>query len=413
MLNVKKLMKELKEASNLYYNKGKSNLSDKEFDKRVNLLRKVDPQNSFLTKVGAKVLPSVKKIKLRVSMGSLVKLTPNDISHWMNKVNASKYIVSPKLDGSSVYLEYKDGVLIKAATRGDGEYGQDITEKAKFIQGIVNEKFYLPGYLIVKGEVFVNKSIFKKFFSDKFRNPRNFVAGLLNRKFSTNDIDTFKKFTFAAHSMELIDSNKEFTSKLAQLEFLSYLNFTTVARPGRVSKFTKDVKKNTKDKYIKNVNKGQMALKIINKEDIVNSDSWSKQFIQEFTKLDIETDGLVIEVDNVKAREKLGNETNSINPVYARAIKLEQSEQEFKIGTVKGVEWNYSKSRTLKPVVVLKKELDLKGVMVSRVSAFNAKFVKDYKLQKGTKVKIIRSGDVIPYLVAIKIDGKWKLTKEN
>lgn len=179
------LIKELNKASEDYYNFGTSNLTDKEFDEKLEQLRKLEEEtgiiysNSPTHKVGAPVLGSIKKVKIQDRpMLSLNKVhTTQEIANW---AKGQKIVGSIKCDGLSCRLIYENGDLISANTRGNGEIGGDITEHIKYFTNVplhINKqyRYVIDGEAIIKLDDFaiINKS-------NEFKNPRNTAAGTLN-----------------------------------------------------------------------------------------------------------------------------------------------------------------------------------------------------------------------------------------
>lgn len=179
------LIKELNQASEDYYNFGTSNLTDKEFDEKLEQLKKLEKEmglvysNSPTQKIGAPVLGSIKKVKIQGKpMLSLDKVhSMQEITDW---AKGQKIVGSIKCDGLSCRLTYKNGVLISANTRGDGTIGGDITEHVKYFTNVplhINkqDKYVIDGEAIIKLDNFeiINKN-------NEFKNPRNTAAGTLN-----------------------------------------------------------------------------------------------------------------------------------------------------------------------------------------------------------------------------------------
>ena len=179
------LIKELNKASKDYYNFGTSNLTDKEFDEKLEQLKKLEKEmglvysNSPTQKIGAPVLGSIKKVKIQGRpMLSLNKVhSTKEITNW---AKGQQIVGSIKCDGLSCRLTYEKGILISANTRGDGEIGGDITEHVKYFTNVplyINkqDKYVIDGEAIIKLDDFeiINKN-------NEFKNPRNTAAGTLN-----------------------------------------------------------------------------------------------------------------------------------------------------------------------------------------------------------------------------------------
>ena len=167
-----------------YYN-GEGEISDAEFDKLWDELKELDPKNPVLQKVGADS-GNFEKVRHVMPMGSQEKAAnPEQFLAWAEKHKYNEYLVEYKLDGASLELQYENGYLVRAVTRGDGTIGDDITANAKKMGG-VNAAIYKDGELVpftggVRGEVIMTHEVHKKYFSDK-ANCRNAANGLMKRK---------------------------------------------------------------------------------------------------------------------------------------------------------------------------------------------------------------------------------------
>lgn len=216
-----KLIKELNKASEDYYNFGTSNLTDKEFDEKLEQLKKLEKEtgiiysNSPTQKVGAPVLGSIEKVKIKGRpMLSLAKVhSIEEITSWAKR---QPIIGTIKCDGLSCRLTYEDGNLILANTRGDGEIGGNITEHIKYFTNVplhINKfgRYVIDGEAIIKLNDFeiINKN-------NEFKNPRNTAAGTLNlldmsvvkqRRLSFIAWDIIEGGTYKLYSDNLIEAN--------------------------------------------------------------------------------------------------------------------------------------------------------------------------------------------------------------
>lgn len=347
-------------ASDAYYNTQTTILSDAQFDILLDFLRKRSPKSKFLKQVGAPTKNN--KVKLDYYLGSMDKIKPpsTKLDIWKKKYS-SPYYLSDKLDGISGLLVYNDN-KINLMTRGTATEGMDITTLIKYLNlptydeifnklknmGIKGKK----NYIAFRGEIIISKKNFEKHAKD-FKNIRNLVAGLVNSKtknpFISNDLDLVL--------YQVVDPIMTFTE---QMDLIKELGFKCVY-------------------YQKEKDITYPILSQILKQ--------RKQFSP------YEVDGIII-TDN-----KLHKLQVDKNPEYAFAFK-ELLEESFKEATIQKIEWNISKSGKIMPTVIIK-PIDLGGVTISRVTAFNAKYVKENGLGKNAKIQITRSGDVIPYIVKV------------
>jgi DNA ligase (NAD+) len=353
---IDKLVTKIEEA-NLAYRTGNSIMSDSDYDGLSELLYSYDPENEYFNKVGIEVLDDSRKVKLPIPMFSMNKIkTMEEISDWCRLKGISKneeVIITPKFDGLSLCVdETKD----TATTRGDGFIGQNSNEHYKLINNKLNKN---TNFSITYGEAIMSKKVFLDKYSKEFANPRNLVAGMLNSK-TLHDI----------------------------LEDIDYIKYG-----GIIDGLS------TKKELIDELNNNQeikVSYHISKISDL--SENLLIDLFKEWS-IDYEIDGLIIEINNLNIQEELGRETSTSNPCFSRAFK-HISFVENKITTVTGITWNVSKQGLLKPVLQVE-PINLDGVTVSNVTGNNAKFVKDNGLGIGSKVRIIRSGMVIPKIVEI------------
>jgi DNA ligase (NAD+) len=416
--SVKKKVKQLQEYDRLYY-EGKPATTDSAYDRLKDSLRELDPNNPYFKAVGSKAVKGEKK-KLPIPLGSMVKRTPENVEDWLKKLpkNAT-FVCLPKLDGQAGELEYVDGELVAAYTRGDGIIGRVVTNNAKYVQGVRSKlkpsKFTRKGRLIVKGEFIIHNKLFEAWKSKEYKAARNFVVGMLNRIELDEETQTaLRDITFVAFNVQQIRDREVIAPafKHQTMLYLALMGFTTIINPVRYSKGHYSIKKQSKKmKSLKEVLpvfdvKNTLQNVYIQDRKTITS-SFLKNTMAYFKKtVDILQDGIVLEVQERSIAEKLGVEADGITPAFARAIKLDVTEQESRIGKVEKVEWGYTKRRLFKPVAILKKPVDFNGVEVSNITLHNYATAKKLSVGPGAKIKIIRSGDVIPRIMGVKRKAK-------
>lgn len=334
---------------NNYYRKGEPKVTDSEFDILLNEYRNKFQDNDFIDKI---LLGEKGKVKLPVPMASLDKLKSIDeLLSWVKKVGQNEmYIITPKYDGISSCVTVKNGKPIQCLTRGDGEFGQDVTRHFKKVNP--TNKFDLDGYYI--GEEIIKKDIFTKKYSEKFSNPRNMVAGLFNKNepsYQLNDVD-FVPYTYIPFIPAKIDKTFQMKS----------MGFESGYKNGYAIKGF------------------EITESLLNK------------LFQEFS-IEYEIDGLVIDVNSSKLRFQLGYESNG-NPSFSKAIKLETWKQ-TKEAKVVEIELNVSKQGLVKPVIKIE-PIQLSGVIIERISGYNYRYICENYIHPGSIILITRSGDVIP-----------------
>ena len=355
----------LVEKSNEYYNSNKSSLSDSQFDKLVNIYEtKFNDNFNYLGSKG--------KYKLPVYLGSLNKHKDEHALSLFLKKCENNFVISDKVDGLSMLIEISipsignstrhdrdTQMKMKMYTRGDGEYGNDISILQKYLGLKLNKDEILEfmeekeiNKLYIRGEVVMFKDVFDIKYKEEFSNSRNIVAGIINSK--TKNEEMMKDLTFLAYN--ILNSNVIVKS----LNVFSYLETFGFDTPNY--------------KYVEK--------DFISVENLTNYCNKRKQVA------DYEMDGLVISDMYVH------DEKNGENPKYTIAFKTSSDSVETE---VEYVEWNISKQHILKPRIKVK-EVFLSGALINYVTGFNAKYISDNKIGKGTIINITRSGDVIPHI---------------
>ena len=365
---IDRIVEKLEEA-NEKYRQGNPIMSDYDYDQLLETLFDYDPQNEYFNKVGHSVSDESRKAKLPIEMASMNKIkSMDDINDWCRLKGISKnevVIITPKFDGLSLCV---NELTEDAFTRGNGEYGQKSNEHYKLIGNKLYENsddlLGSVAFSYTYGEVMMSKSTFMTKYSSDFANPRNLTAGLLNSKEASEPLRDCNYIKYGAIPFD--GFKDEFKTKE---DILNYLNQN---QKEEVRNFKCKISELTEDILIELFH------------------NWS---------VDYEIDGLIIEINDLSLQDKLGRETSSNNPVWARAFKHPSFEQSAETDVI-GISWNISKNGLLKPVVHVN-PIRLDGVTVSNVTGNNARFVKDMGIGIGAKVVIRRSGMVIPLIVEV------------
>ncbi len=376
------IKKVIEYLSDKYYNQNKSLVSDQIFDyvkdfyennyekidfvgapiidveskKEKNKINKNNKDDKVDEKVNGKV-------KLPYYMGSLDKIKPSTgtFNKWINDYSGP-YVVSYKLDGVSALL-YKINGKVSMYTRGNGIEGQDISHCIS-LMGINTDKL-IDGDAI-RGELIISKDNFKKI-ADKMSNARNAVSGIINTK--KPDPKMLKLVDFVAYWVLY----PEFTAE-EQLKYIEKKKFV----PKCV------------DYYIKKS---------------ITMDELSDMLVKAREKYKYEIDGIVVIDSSKYYPQEVGS-----NPSWGFAFKQVLTDQ-IAESTVVDVIWEISKDKYIKPKIKIN-TVELLGSEITYATAFNAKYVNDNKIGPGAIVKIIKSGDVIPYIqeiVKISDTGKPKM----
>ena len=354
------LSKFLSFCSEKYYNSDIEIISDDLFDNLKEILKKKDKNNIFLKQIGAPI-NNKDKIKLPYPMGSLDKFKPenNKLSSWIKKYNGP-YIISDKLDGVSAQL-VKNKNKVNLYSRGDGINGRDISH---LINYFIKKKILdnLPDGISIRGEIIMSKKNFNKV-KDKYKNARSTISGLINA-----DIFDF-------------DEN---VAKLAELVIYNVINPSNINQKEKM-----ELIKKLGLKCVWN-----LTLSNINLDDKSNLENTLKvHLLDRRENSEYMIDGIVC-IDSSKPYEhKEGN------PKHGFAFKMKLDDQISK-ATVIDIDWEPTMYAYIQPTVIIK-PIKLGGSTIERATGHNAKYIKDNKIGPGSIINIIKSGDVIPYILKV------------
>ena len=376
----------LKKYDQFYYELSKPKVLDSDYDKLKRELLKFEEVNKEFDFVSNKIgfSPSKKfsKLKHTEKMLSLDNAFDfEDVNNFLKKVknylninedNKLVLIAEPKIDGISASLIYQNGVLIRGLSRGDGDFGEDITENLftiKEIPKIINLQ-NLPHIFEVRGEVYISKSDFENL-KDQFANPRNAAAGSLRQKDAKNTSKIPLKF-FAYSTVQ--KNQDDFKGQDEFLIFLKKCNFKT----NELSKVIYSPKE--LEDYYKHL-------------EIIRS------------SLDYDIDGIVYKINSFKLQKRLGNLSNS--PRWAIAHKF-SAEKGFSV--IKDIEIQVGRTGALTPVAKIE-PVTVGGVVVSNATLHNEDEIKKKDIRINDVVKIQRAGDVIPQVVEVDFSKRKKNSK--
>lgn len=286
-----------------------------------------------------------------------------------------EYCVEPKYDGASISLVYENGQLVRAATRGDGVMGEDVTINAKMIRSLpLSAKFdqYGISQVEIRGEVVIHKDTFAAFNEQRaaeglapLANPRNAASGTL-RMLDPQEVSKRKLTAIVYHiSDHTITGEKpgELSAHYSSLNWLYQLGFPTPVKQMQVFK---------------------------NIDDVVK---FCEEFEARRDDLPYEVDGLVIKVNDFDLQDKMG--MTSHHPRWAVAYKFKARQATSKLSRV---EFQVGRTGSITPVAKIE-PVPIGGVTVSSVSLFNEDVVREKDLKIGDTVLVERAGDVIPYIV--------------
>ena len=380
----KKRADELKDKLNYYSEKyyldNKSEISDYEYDALMRELQEIETeypqlisQDSPTHRVGGYADNSFLPVTHTVPLLSLQDaFNFDEIRAFDRRIKErfpdAEYIVEPKIDGLSVAVEYEDGFLTRASTRGDGNVGEDVTANIKTIRSLPLKIENAPSILEIRGEVYISKEVFAALVSEQeqngevpFKNPRNAASGSVRQKdpkaAASRELDILV-FSILRHNGESFLTDSE------SLDFLKKLGFNTV----NYNNVFKDI------------------------EDVIKELERIGETRSDFS---FEIDGAVINVNAFSQRNELGATAKA--PRWALAFKYPPEEKET---ILLDIEVNVGRTGVLTPTAVLT-PVTLAGTTVGRASLHNEDYITEKGISIGDTVKIRKAGDIIPEVLYV------------
>ena len=388
---VEELVPLLKYYTQMYFD-DKQVVSDYEYDMLMKELKGIEKEfpdlireDSPTQRVGASIKKGFEKVTHEVPLQSLQDVFSFDevreFDERMQKAAKEnnkelKYVVETKIDGLSAALEYKNGIFVRGATRGNGTVGEDVTENLKTIKTIP-QKLKEPIDIIVRGEVFIGKEEFEKLNLDRlmdeeeqFANARNAAAGSLRQLDSK--ITAKRPLDIYIFNVQKSDSIK-FTSHYESLKYLEKLGFNV--NPVKV--------------FCNNIDEAIKAIEKIGRDR---------------EKLSFGIDGAVVKVDDLELREEIG--TTYKTPKWAVAYKYPPEKKETKL---LDIVCQVGRTGAITPMAILEPVV-VAGSKISKTTLHNEDFIRQKDIRIGDTVVIQKAGDVIPEVVEVK---KRKRTGEE
>jgi len=368
------------------YRKGEpSELTDAQFDRYLRELTTLEADfpdairaDSPTHRIGVEPLSGLARVKHDVPMLSIENaFSVEEVTKFLDtmdkvfkdhRLGTPEYVIEYKVDGCAVSLIYENGVLDSARTRGDGEFGDDITENAKTIPSIPLQ-LNLAGRGEIRGEILMPISAFQVFNRQKkYANPRNATAGAL-RLLDPKECAK-RPLAFIAHS---VAGHGSFLGCYSQGEFFQRMTEYGIQTPWFRPR------------------------RYYTRADVLD---FCENIAELPGDLDFEIDGFVIKVNHFRAREYAGE--TSTAPKWAVALKLEKYDAET---VLQNVTWPVGKTGVLTPVAELE-PVSIDGTTVSRATLHNLDVIARLDLQIGDTVRVEKSGKIIPHVVASVSHGK-------
>lgn len=364
----------LNEANYNYYVLDNPTITDQEYDRYMQELISLEEkypelkrENSPTSRVGGTVIDEFKKVTHKIPMLSLSNVfNESDIIAFDERIRKEvgnpRYVVEPKIDGLSVSLYYENGEFVRAATRGDGVVGEDITHNVLTIKN-VPLKLRENVTIEVRGEIYMDKDTFNSINEERarngfslFANPRNTAAGSI-RQLDSKIAASRNLKTFIYHLPNALDYGIHFHSEA--LEYMKRLGFTV-------------------NEHITRVDSIEALLDYIS--------YWTDNR----DSLPYEIDGMVIKLDDIDNQQRLG--FTAKYPKWATAYKFPATRVLTKL---KEIKFTVGRTGQVTPNAILE-PVRLMGSVISKATLHNEDYVLSKDIRTGDIVSIIKAGDVIP-----------------
>ena len=341
-----------------YFNFGTSSITDTEYDLLRKEAKEKYPNHPYFQTVGAPADTKFEKIKLIHPMGGLEKVDSESVIDLFKKYPGD-WIASEKLDGNSVEVGFENGNLFFAASRGDGTTGQNLLKKLIYVISPISfkDRVIPRAEVMFKGDDYVGLG----------KNRRNATTGTLRQ--DKIEPPRLKKLSIIYYDLMEFPENLKLKTQLDRIKFLESLGVECA----RYIFLAKEVSPELKAKILE-----EFLLKM-----------------KETANYDI--DGLVLTLNESPIE-------NSLSPQYKYKFKVNEQAVRCK---VVDIEWNVTRIGYVKPVVIIE-PVDIMGATVSRCSGFNYNFINANQIGIGSEIGVVRSGDVIPFIVEI-----YKTVKPN
>lgn len=377
---IAQLQKEIEYHSRRYYDEDAPEIEDDEFDALTRELRRLEeayPQlvsaDSYTQKVHGEVSRQFTPVEHEVPLGSLQDVfSLDEVREFDARVRENIadpiYVVEPKIDGLSIALEYRDGMFVRGATRGDGQTGEDVSANLRTVADVPARLTEPLSRIIVRGEVYMPREQFAVLVEQQeqngektFKNPRNAAAGSLRQKDPA--VTKERGLSLFVFNMQLVEG-ESVTAHAASLERMRELGFSVIPfyrRTGNIDEVLAEIARI-----------GEMR-----------------------GSLPFDIDGAVIKVDAFADREQLGS--TSKYPRWAVAYKYPPEEKQT---VLRDVEITVGRTGVLTPTGVFD-PVTLAGTTVSRATLHNADFIREKGLAVGDTVVLRKAGDIIPEVVRV------------
>ncbi|WP_224270632.1 NAD-dependent DNA ligase LigA [Haloprofundus salinisoli] len=379
-----RLREAIREHDHRYYVRNDPLIADRTYDALFARLQELEDEFGLQTgdsptrRVGGEPMDELQTVEHVAPMLSIDQSgEADDVRAWADRVRSevgeSEFVCEPKFDGLSLEVVYEDGQYERAATRGNGREGDDVTEQVRRIRSVPTRlRGDFPEFLAVRGEVFMPRDAFQEHNKervergkDPFANPRNAAAGTLRQL----DPSVVAERPLDCFFYDVLDASIDFETNASEYAAFDDYGLKTNGRIDIV-------------------------------DDIEGAIEYRDRTMEARDVLNYEIDGVVIKVNDREKCEQLGATARSIR--WAFAYKFPARTE---VTTVQNIVVQVGRTGRLTPVALLD-PVDVGGVTVSRATLHNADEVAELGVSVGDKVRIKRAGDVIPYVEAVVEDGE-------
>lgn len=377
---IEALRKELNHHSELYYNNDAPEISDYEYDMLMQKLKQLEKEHPELItpdsptqKVGGKADSKFSAVTHEVPLESLTDVFSYDeLYAFGDRIDASleaghEYCVEPKIDGLSMSLEYENGVFVRGATRGNGLVGEDVTENLRTVRNLPMKLKDAPEKLIVRGEVYMSKAVFRELNYERemngeqlLANPRNAAAGSIRQLDS--EVTASRKLDIVCFNMQLA-SGEQYLTHSQTIDALEHMGFPVV--PYKVYASIKDCCERIE---------------------------WLGENREE---LAYDMDGAVIKINSLEQRSVLGSTAKA--PRWAVAYKYPPEKKE---SVVKDIVVQVGRTGVLTPKAVIE-PIRLAGTTVTNATLHNQDNINRLDIRIGDTVLVQKAGEIIPEILSV------------
>ena len=363
---MQELVELLNRAAKAYYQDADEIMSNYEYDALYDELQALEAQtgvtlsSSPTVNVGYEILSELPKERHPSPMLSLDKT--KDVAGLQAFAGDQKVVMSWKMDGLTIVLTYRDGGLVKAVTRGNGEVGEDITANARTFKNLPLQIPY-KGELVLRGEAVIGYKDFEKINEEiaevdaKYKNPRNLCSGSVRQL--NSEITAKRNVKFYGFSLVLAEGGDFHNSRAAQLDWLASQGFEVV-------------------EHI-----------VVSREEIPNE---VIKFSEKIMSNDFPSDGLVLIYDDVAYGQSLGRTSKFPRDSFAFKWADETSKT-----VLREIEWSPSRTGLINPVAIFD-PVELEGTTVSRASVHNISIMEELELGIGDQIEVYKANMIIPQI---------------